>query len=207
MESINIITYKEPASPIADAYRSLCFNVLAGLDTKKIIEVVGISDSNASIVIANLAVAMAQAGKSVLVLDCNLHNPQQHIIFGLQNFGLSDCIKEGVFFNNFIQPTVQNNLFVLTAGKMVANPAEILFSAAMQDILIEAKKAYDVTLLDVHPVDTISDAAGLGTKTDGILLVITRKQDKVEQVQKAKELFMQAGATVLGCVLDKVNIV
>lgn len=207
MESINITTYKEPTGPIADAYRALCFNVLAGLGTKKIIEVVGISDSNASVVIANLAVAMAQAEKSVLVLDCDLHNPQQHTIFGLQNRGLSDCINEGGDYNNFIQPAIQNNLKVLTAGSTVVNPAEVLLSPAMQDILLEARKAYDAILLDVPPLDTVSDAIGLGTKADGILLVITRKQDKVEQIQKAKELFMQVGATVLGCVLNKVNVV
>lgn len=199
-----IVVYNNPTSPVAEAYRSMCINVQAGLGEKKIVEVAGVADNSyASIVAANLAAAMAQVGKNILLLDCNLRNPRQHELFGIQNRGITDCVLSGEHYKSFVQATAQANLFVLTAGTTVRNPAEVLLSQNMQNILNETKETYDVVLLDVPPAGTVSDAVALGTKTDGVLLVLVNKQDKVEQAQKVKEMFTQAGVPILGCVLDK----
>lgn len=200
-----LIVFTNSDSPVSEAYRVLCMNVLASLDKKKILELAGVTDnSNACLIMSNLAVAMAQAGKSVLVIDCNLREPKLHELFSLQNSGLSDCLSMEDDYENYVQATKQNNLFVLTAGTAtVNNPSEALLSLAMQDILNEIRKVYDIILIDIPSAGTVSDAVSLGTKTDGVLLVLNNKEDKVEQAQKVKEMFTQANVPVLGCVLNK----
>lgn len=199
-----LIICKEPEGTIAEAYRVMCANVLAALGEKKVVEVTSVSDAgNTCTVVANLAVTMAQNGKNVLVIDCNLRNPKQHELFCLQNTGVAECSTSGEYYTTFVQETMQPNLFVLAAGTIAGNPAKILLSKAIQNLLQNAKEAYDVILLDVPPVSVASDAIALGTRTDGVLLVITNKKDKVEEAQKAKEMFTQAGISLLGCVLDK----
>ena len=199
-----IMVYNNPNGSVTEAYRTLCTNVLATLGKRKILEVTAVAEnSDASTITANLAVVMAQAGENVLVLDCNLRNPKQHELFGLQNKGLADCISSGEYYKTFVQATSQANLFVLTAGAKVINPAEVLLGKTMCSLLKEVKETYDVVLLDAPSVETISDAVALGTKTDGILLVLTNKKDKVEQAQKAKAMFTQAGVNIFGCILDK----
>lgn len=203
-----LVVYKEPAGQIAEAYRIFCTNLLSGQAENKVIEATGFADnSTASLVVANLAVTMAQAGKKVLLMDCNLHTPQQHELFALNNSGITDCITAGEDYKTFVQATQQTNLFVLTAGSIVVNsPAELLLSAAMQSIITDVKETYDVVLLDVPPVGAASGAITLGVKTDGVLLVIINKQAKVEQAKKAKEMFIKAGISVLGCVLVNVTM-
>lgn len=199
-----LIFTKEPVGAVTEAYRVLCANVLTTLGEKKILEVAGVADtSNTGTIVANLGVALAQAGKNILIIDCNLRNPKQHELFGLPNKGLADCITSGEYYTTFVQVTKQVNLFVLASGVAGENSAETLLSKGMQAVLHNAKETYDVILLDVTPVDTVYDAIALGTKTDGVLLVLTNKQDKVEQAQKAKEMFTQAGVPILGCILDK----
>ena len=167
MERITV--YTQPASSVAEAYRALCINVLAGVGEKRLIEVAGVSNNvDASLVIANLAVALAQAGKHVLVMDCNLRSPKQHEVFGVPNRGVTECLASTGSIADFVQQTVQQNLQVLPAGATISNPIEKLLSTTFENMLSEVKTIY-----------------------------------KVEQAQKAKEMFIQAGVPVLGCVLDK----
>ena len=199
-----LIFDKEPRGAVAEAYRVLCTNLMATLGEKKILEVAGVADtSNTSEVVANLSVALAQAGKNVLLIDCDLRNPKQHELFGVPNRGLAESVSNGEPYTAFVHATKQDNLFVLVAGVAGENPTETLLSKEMQELLQDAKETYDVILLDVPPVVTVYDAIALGTKADGVLLMLTNKQDKVEQAQKAKEMFTQAGVTILGCILDK----
>lgn len=199
-----LIFDKEHEGVIIEAYRALCANVLATLGEKKVVEFASVADaSNTSAVVSNLGIALAQVGKSVLIIDCNLRNPKQYELFGVSNRGIVDCVSSGEPYTTFVQATKQENLFVLAAGVVGGSPTETLLSKEMQTLLQDAKEIYDVILLDVPPVATVNDAIALGTQTDGVLLIVTNKQDKVEQAQKAKEMFTQAGVTVLGCILDK----
>lgn len=203
MERLMIV--KEPTGTVTEAYRALCNNVLATLGEKKILEVVGIAEeSDTGTVIANLAVAIAQAGKNVLLMDCNLRSTRQHEIFGIQNTGLTDYLLSEDDFHDFIQQTEQTNLQVMPAGSSVANPIETLMNTRMRQLFNAVREEYDIVVLDVPAVEIVADAVSLGTETDGVLLVLTNKKDKVEQAQKAKEMFIQAGVPILGCVLDKV---
>ncbi len=199
-----IIVFKDPTSPVAEAYRILCTNLLAGRGEKGIIELAGVTGGeNASLVVANLAVVMAQVGKKVLIMDCNLRTPGQHTIFAVADSGLTDCLESSQNVNGFIQATAQANLFVLSAGAVTTNPVETLLGQPMQELLDTVKEQYDIVFLDVPPAVAVADAAALGSKADGVVLVLSNKTDKVEDALKVKEIFTQAGVRIIGCVLDK----
>ena len=202
-----IIVFTKPMSPVTEAYRSLCANFLAEIADKKVIEVVGaFHNYNSCRMLANLSVAIAQAGKKVLLLDCNLREPKVHKLFGLDNKGLSDCLIGENDWHNYVQQTPQMNLQVLTSGSPVANPVETLLGHSVQSVLQEVREEYNIVLIDVPSVDLASDAVALGMKTDGVVLVVTNKEDKVEQAQRAIDMFVKAGISVLGCVLDKAEV-
>lgn len=201
-----LVVYTQPTDPITEAYRVLCTNVMAGLGEKKLIEVVGIStNAGAGLVAANLAVAMAQAGHQTLVMDCNLRSPEQHLLFGLPNRGITEYLVSATSFTDFVQHTAQQNLQLLTAGTAVLNPVETLLSVPMKKLLNDVKAAYDVIILCVPVTGNTSDAIALGTLTDGAVLVIADKEDRVETALRTKESFIQADVDILGCILNKVK--
>lgn len=199
-----VIVYSKPVSPVTEAYRALCLNLLASLGDKKVIEVTGVTtNSNSGEVVANLAVAAAQTGKNILVMDCNFRKPMQHEVYGLQNNGIAEVLRSNVDFHDFVQATVQPNLQLLAAGTAEAEPAAILQSAELQQTIETARNEYDLVLLDVPAAGETTDAVLLGTKTDGTILVVANKTDKAENVQKVKEMLTQAGITIIGSILNK----
>ena len=209
MEKINLTAYNDPKSPISEAYRSIRTNLqFIGVDKEvKIVEVTSaVPNEGKSTTIASLAIVMAQSGKKTLLVDCDFRNPTQHKLFGLKNKGFSNCIATGGDFHGFIQQIDQENLDILTSGPVAPNPSEILMSKRMQEFLDEVRANYDYVLIDTPPVMPVTDAAVLSTKIDGVILVIESGADKPELAQAAKERLEQAGANILGCILNKVPV-
>ncbi len=209
MERIDLTAYKDPKSPISEAYRTIRTNLqFIGVDREvKIVEVTSsVPNEGKSTTIASLAIVMAQAGKKTLLVDCDFRNPTQHKLFGLRNKGFSNCIATGGDFRSFIQQIDQENLDILTSGPVAPNPSEILMSNRMQEFLNEAREIYDYVLIDTPPVIPVTDAAVLSNKTDGIILVIASGEDKPELLKDAKDRLDQAGAKILGCILNKVPV-
>lgn len=207
MEKINLTAYNDPKSPISEAYRSIRTNLqFIGIDREvKIIEVTSsVPNEGKSTTIASLAIVMAQSGKKTLLVDCDFRNPTQHKLFGLRNKGFSNCISAGGDFHAFIQQIDQENLDILTSGPVAPNPSEILMSNRMLEFLEEVRNSYDYVLIDTPPVMPVTDAAVLSTRTDGVILVIESGADKPELLKAAKERLDQAGAKMLGCILNKV---
>ena len=94
----------------------------------------------------------------------------------------------------------------MTSGPIAPNPSELLMSNRMQAFLDAAREEYDYVLLDTPPVMPVTDAAALSPKTDGVMLVIASGEDKPELVKVAKTRLEQAGAKLLGCILNKVKV-
>lgn len=199
-----LMVYSQPSGSVAEAYRAMCINMLAVLGERKIIEVAGVNeDINASLVTANLAITFAQAGKKVLLIDGNLRKPHLHDFFNLQNTKINNSFDANDF-GDFVQQTAQVNLEILTWNKDIATPLEVLLSSSLQQTFEVMRSKYDIVLINAPYVGEVSDAVALGTKTDGVVLVFVNKKDKVKRALKAKEMLLQAGVNVLGCVLDKV---
>ena len=209
MEGLNLVTQNDPKNPAAEAYRVIRTSVQfaqAGKELQTIALTSCTPNEGKSTTIANLAVVLTQAGKSVLLIDCDMRNPTVHKNFNLSNkVGLSSCISMGTEVADAVQATGIEGLDALTAGVIPPNPSELLGSERMQNILQRAKEEYDYVLIDTPPVLPVTDSLVLGSMVDGLILVIDSGEIKVEMAREVKNQLVHAGANILGGVLNKVR--
>ena len=206
MAQIDFITQHDKKSPISEAYRSIRTNLQfagAGKPIKIISFTSATPGEGKSTTISNIAVAMAQDNKRVLLMDCDMRKPIQHKKFGLKNKGLSNCIATGVSFSEVVQHNVFENLDVLPSGPVPPNPSELLGSEKMDELLKEAAEGYDYVLIDMPPVLPVTDAAVLAPKVDGVVYVVASGAISPEEAKYSKERLNQAGANILGVILNK----
>ena len=210
MEEVTLIANTDAKSPVSEAYRTIRTNIrfsnIAGRELKTILMTSATPDEGKSTTISNLGVVMAQAGHSVVVCDCDFRNPTQHKIFGLPNKGLSNCVSTGVDIMELVQDTKIPNLYVLTSGPVAPNPSELLGSQNMVDILEELKQHFDYVLVDTPPVMPVTDAAVVSGKVDGTILIVASGAVSPSIAVEAKTRLEQAGAHMLGVVLNKVDV-
>lgn len=206
----SLITLEKTKSPISEAYRTLRTNVqftCVDLDTRKIMITSPGPREGKSTTVANLAVSMAQAGKTVLVLDADLRNPTQHKFFGLDNAqGLSVALVQDLDFQQYIQETAVPGVMVLTGGPIPPNPAELVGSKRMKRLIQEVSEQYDMVLIDTPPIVAVTDAAILAQEVDGVILVLASGEVSKDFAQRAKELLDKVGAKILGAVLNKADM-
>ena len=209
MEGLNLITQNDPKNPAAEAYRVIRTSIQfaqAGKELKTIAVTSCTPNEGKSTTIANLAVVLTQTGKSVLLIDCDMRNPTVHKNFKLSNkVGLSSCISMGTALADAVQATGIENLDALTGGVIPPNPSELLSSERMQHILARASEEYDYVLIDTPPVLPVTDALVLSRMVDGVILVLTSGEIKVEMARDVKNQLVQADANILGVVLNKVR--
>jgi capsular exopolysaccharide synthesis family protein len=200
-----LVTLAEPQSPASEAYRALRTNLqFSSLDKPlRIILITGVdSGEGKSTTLANLAVVMAQGGKHVVAVDCDLRRPSLHNIFGVPvEPGLTTAILEGGAAP-VCQKTVVDGLEVVASGQTPPNPSELLGSRQFDDIMAGLLKQADVLLLDTPPVVAVSDAAILASKVDGVLLVVNAGKTKRDSARRAKSLLAKVNANILGVVLN-----
>lgn len=199
MEEIKLIVENDPKSPIAETYRAIRTNLQfagAGQDLKYICFTSSVPGEGKSTTISNMALTLAQDGKKVLLVDCDLRKPVQH-----KNFGV---INQGVPFAQVVHPEVFPNLDLLTSGPVPPNPSELIGSEKMEQLLDQAGKAYDYVLIDLPPVLAVTDAALLGNLADGVVLVVRSGMVAPEEVQEAKKRLQAGKANILGVVLNGV---
>ncbi|MEL1134497.1 CpsD/CapB family tyrosine-protein kinase [Desulfitobacterium sp. THU1] len=210
----SLMNLENSKSPISEAYRTLRTNiqfVSANSGVKKIMITSACPEEGKSFVVSNLAVCMAQSGKSVLVVDADLRKPTQHKLFEVENGeGLSVALMEVVAqkpdFKGYIRETAVPGVRVITAGPIPPNPAELLSSKSLKYLIGVLSEQFDVILFDTPPILAVTDAAILAQEVDGVVLVLTSSKVTKEQAKRAKELLDQVGAKILGAVLNKVKI-
>ncbi len=207
MSTQTLITISNPRSPIAEAYRTLRTNLeFSNLDKalRSLLVTSAGAEEGKSTTLANLAVTIAQSGKRVILVDADLRRPTLHQVFGLKNsVGLSDMVRDdSILANPPTQDTSVPNLKVLTSGQLPPNPAEILGSKRMTEILAALLERADMVLFDAPPVLVVTDAAVLSSKVDGVLLVVSAGKTKRENARKAQEQLKKINANVIGAVLN-----
>lgn len=209
MEGINLIAHNDLKNPATEAYRVIRTSIQfaqAGKELKTLAVTSCMPNEGKSITVANLAVVLTQAGKSVLLLDCDMRNPTVHKNFGLSNkLGLSSCISMGTALSDAVQKTSIEGLYALTGGVIPPNPSELLGSEQMKNVLQRAKEQYDYVLIDTPPVMPVTDALIVSRFVDGMILVIASAEVKVEMARDVKNQLVNAGANILGVVLNKVR--
>ncbi|NME83558.1 CpsD/CapB family tyrosine-protein kinase [Clostridium sp. SM-530-WT-3G] len=199
---------RNPKSVISEAYRTLRTNIQYSSFDKKIQTILVTSAEVAegkSTVSGNLALTFAENNNKVILIDCDLRKPSLHKKFKISNMvGLSELLLGKVNLQEAVQKH-SDNLFVLTSGKLPPNPAEMLASSAMTNLLDKLKEEYDVIILDSAPVGAVTDAQILSTKVDGTILVARAQRTKRDTVLEAEDSLKKVGANIIGCVLQGVD--
>jgi len=207
IEKPNLVTLTSPRSPAAEAYRTLRTNLhFSSLD--KAIETLVVTSAapgeGKSTTLANLAVALAQGEKRTILVDADLRRPSLHKVFGgSNNQGLTTMVMDEASIDAPpLLETAVEGLWLLPSGPRPPNPAEILGSRRMEAIIEALKSRADIVLFDAPPIIAVTDAAVLGTKVDGVLLVIKAGHTRREHAQRAKELLEKVNVRIIGAALS-----
>lgn len=196
---------------VSEAYNKMRTNLMYTLADKKC-PVIGVTSAykggGKSLTLANLAISYSQLGKHVLVIDCDLRSPVQHRVFNLKNTnGVSEIL--GGFSNGGISVhkiKEYPNISVLTAGATPPNPSELLASTRMEKLLKLVKEKFDMIVIDLPPVNVVTDAGVISSLVDGYVFVVRAGVDDNRSVRSAIEALKQMNANVLGVVLNDVNM-
>ena len=199
------IVEKEPKSIASESYRTLRTNIQYSSFDKKYQTIVVTSSEpgeGKSTTSGNLALCLAQGDKKVILIDCDLRKPSIHKKFKISNIvGLSDVIIGKEELSSAVHRH-NNNLIVLTSGKIPPNPSEMLSSKAMVNLLEALKKEFDYIILDTPPVQAVTDSQILSTKADGTILVVRAERTKKDAVNNAVSLLKKVNANIIGTVLN-----
>lgn len=199
----------ESSSIIAEAYKMLYANLKflsPDRDTKVIVTTSSLPKEGKSTVSANLAAVSADHGNKVLLIDADLHRPQQHHIWELTNeIGLSNIIFNLSKLSNAIK-SVAFNLDVLPSGTLPPNPLSLLESRQMETLIESLKKNYDYIIIDTPPLLLFPDALVSGKIADGVLLVARPGLIDRENVETAREHLQMYNLNVLGLVANNVTV-
>ena len=204
-----LITLSEPRSPISEAYRTLRTNLdFSGLDRALhtlVVTSAGVGEGK-STTLANLAVVSAQAGRTVILVDADLRRPSLHEIMGLTNrAGLTTMMMdEGALASPPLQETGIEGLSLLTSGPLPPNPAELMGSRRMEEVIAALSQRAAHVFFDTPPIVAVTDAAVLATRVDGVLLVISAGKTRRDDARSAVHRLQQINARLVGTVLTNV---
>ena len=204
-----LIAMSNSQSPAVESYRILRTNLQFAAVNHPLDALLITSPSPSegkSLTVANLAIAMAQAGKKTVIVDADLHRPRQHKLFSLpNNVGVTTALlSEHPEPDGLLQPTQIPNLFVLTSGPLPPNPAELLGSERMKELLQHLGEEAEMLILDSPPATVLSDAMILSTQSDGVLLVLDVGQTRRDAARRAVEGLQQVNARIIGVLLNRV---
>lgn len=214
-----LIVAENPKSPEAEMFRNLRTNIqfMNVCSEKKVMIVTSTSPGEGkSYISANLAVAFAQLGKKVLIIDTDMRKGRQHIIFnlkvkpGISNF-LSGVVEQDFIGQkediiNYIQSTDIENLYLIPAGNVPPNPSELLVSPKMQGIVEILKNTFDIIIFDAPPCLIVADALIITRLVDFSIIVTAQNITKIENLKRAKLAIENVGGKIAGVVLNKVQI-
>lgn len=198
-----------PTSDIAEAYRTLRMNLqysYLGSNHKVIVVTSANPKEGKSTVAANMALALAQDDKKVILIDCDLRKPTIDKRFNISNeTGLTELViakeSEITFGYNY-----NENLTILTSGKIPPNPTEILSSNYMLRLINSLRNIFDYIILDAPSVELVTDAQILAAKFDGTILVVKAETTKKSSVHNAINILRRVNANIIGIVLNEIEI-
>jgi capsular exopolysaccharide synthesis family protein len=205
-----LVTHANPRSPVAEAYRSLRTNLAFARAREEVKTLVLTSPGPAdgkSTTVANLAITFAQQGQRTLLVDADLRRAVLDKTFSVpRSPGLTEVIVGEAQLSTAVNATAVPNLFVLGSGHFPPNPSELLGSAAMRNVLREAKEQFEVILFDSPPLLAVTDAAVLATMVDGTVLVVRMGATARGAVRRALGQLQAVHGRVLGSVMNDVDL-
>ena len=203
------LTDKDVPFAVVESYKSIRTNISFALSTldKKIFLVSSTNPSEGkSTTSANIAIALAQGGNKVLLIDADLRKSIQHKIFGLKNKkGLSSAISKMADVDDCINKDVMENLDILTAGPIPPNPSELLASDSMTAILEKLSERYTTIVIDTPPVNVVTDAMELAKNVSGIIMVVRYGITTDDDIELAMSRIEFSKLNMLGFIMNGVK--
>jgi len=201
------VMHLQPRSDVAEAFRTIRTAIYFGMSGRPAKTILITSPSRGdgkSTMTSNLAIAIAQSGRRVLLIDADCRSPMQNRIFGISNDGpgLSTVLLGKATLAEAIQPTRFEKVDIVTSGQPTHSPAELLDSHALVDLLSEASERYDQVLIDSPPLVPISDARILAASCGATILVLRAGKSTRRAADDALDALTSVGAPVLGIVVN-----
>ena len=206
MSNDAIITLTDPRSAAAEAYRTLRTNIeFSSVDEplRTLLVTSSAPTENKSVAVANLAVAMADGDRPVILVDADLRRPSQHILFGLPNDkGFTNLFRNSESLDNPPLQSVPNtSLRLLTSGPLPSIPSQLLASQKIAEVIERLAALAEMVIFDAPPLITVNDASLLASRVDGVLLVVKAGDTKRDHVKAAKDRLEKVNARLIGAVL------
>lgn len=214
-----VIVHKNPKSPISEIFRTLRTNIQF-MDINKKMKTMLITSTFAgegkSWIVANIATTFAQAGKKVLIVDADMRKGRQYAIFGVSpKPGLSNYLSSVEFNENgqateslqeYIQETEISNLYMITSGNVPPNPAELIGSAQMVNLIESLKPLFDIIIFDGTPCELVADSIILSRFVDSTIMVTAYKKTKKDSLDRCIKNIQNVGGKIAGVILNKMPI-
>lgn len=207
-KGVGLVTLQSPRSSFAEAYRSLRTNIrfLAGSGVRTLVITSAGPGEGKSTTIVNLALVFSQSERRILLVDADMRRPSIHTILDLPNDrGLSTILAGEGRLADLVRNGPTPRLDVLTSGPTPLDPAEMLGSPAMAELLAEAKERYDLVIFDAPPVIAVTDACVLGARVEGVMMLVGLNKVTLKGLRHAYKLLQAANVKVWGMVLRGVR--
>ena len=208
---VELITHRHPKSILSEAYRNVRTSLLLSFSEKPP-KKIAITSPNPvegkTTTVINTAIALAQTGAQVVIIDADMRKPRIHHVFngGDDGTGLSNFLSGNADLASIVKKTEVPNLFYIPSGPIPPNPSELLGSNRFKNMMGALEKKFDHVLLDSPPVIGFADSIILSTTVDGVVLVVLGGKTPRETLQRAKEALYQVNAKILGVVINRVDI-
>jgi len=210
-EAVELVTQVRPQSQMAESYRALRTSLLLsnlGAPPKVIMITSALPQEGKTTTSINTAVVLAQKGIRVLLIDADLRRPSIHKTLGMgPRSGLSNVLTGSTSLDQAItRAAILPNLYVLPAGTPPPNPAELLASTNMRDVLAQLREQYDHIVVDTPPTLSVTDAVVLSQRADAVVLVIRSGQTTKQALRRSRDILTRVNAKVVGVLLNAVDL-
>lgn len=210
-EAVELVTQSRPQSQMAESYRALRTSLLLtslGAPPKVILITSALPQEGKTTTSLNTAIVLAQKGSRVLLIDADLRRPSVHKALGMgPRTGLSNVLTGSAQLHQaIVRSTLIPTLYILTAGTPPPNPAELLASSNMRDVLQELREQYDHIVIDTPPTLSVTDAVVMSTTADSVVLVIRSGQTTRQALRRARDLLVRVNARIAGVLLNAADL-
>jgi polysaccharide biosynthesis transport protein len=203
---MEMLVHTHPKSAVSEAARAICTNLLFMSPDRPfgsmLVTSAGPAEGKTTIAIS-IAIALAQTGRKVCLVDCDLRRPRIHNLFGRTlEQGLTTALLDPAQLETVAAPSSVPNLCVLPAGPMPPNPADLMHSQAFARLFAALKERFDEVIIDSPPVCVVTDATILSTQTEAVVLVVRAHRTRRDQARRALRTLRDVGARVAGFVMN-----
>ena len=208
--SNNLLSHLKPKSPIREQYHAIRASIQLAINENNIQTMVifsGEESEGKTTIAANLAITFSEVGKRVLLVDANFRQPSIHTAFESENeVGLSTILIDNLPFHDCVSKSNVDNLELLFCGPIPPNPSELLGSRKMEILINNLKEYYDMVIFDTPAVSSVADSLILANICDGVLMAVRSGKNSVENIEFARDMFLNTNAFFLGSVLNDERI-